>query len=130
MSEPYQAVGLIQTMRGIRRRDEIMWNIEHISHLIKAASWLSSMDLPVRLICIPEGGLQGLTDEVFDSDHVQFARECAIDIPGPETDALGKLARQWNAYLKTRGIRAVLTSRRGAGVHRGEGQDPYGARSR
>lgn len=99
MSEPYQAIGLIQTMRGIRRREEIMWNIGHISHMIKAASWLSSMDLPVRLICIPEGGLQGFTDEVFDSDHVQFARECAIDIPGPETDALGKLARQWNAYV-------------------------------
>ena len=99
MSEPYQAVGLIQTMRGIRRREEIMRNIEHISHMIKAASWLSSMDLPVRLICIPEGGLQGFTDEVFDSDHVQFARECAIAIPGPETDALGKLARQWNAYV-------------------------------
>jgi predicted amidohydrolase len=99
MIEPYQAVGLIQTMRGIRRRAEIMWNIEHVSHMIKAASWLSSMDLPVRLICIPEGGLQGFTDEVFDSDHVQFARECAIDIPGPETDELGRLARQWNAYL-------------------------------
>jgi predicted amidohydrolase len=99
MSEPYQAVGLIQTMRGIRKREDIMWNIEHISHLIKAASWLSSMDLPVRLICIPEGGLQGFTDEVFDSDHVQFARECSIDIPGPETDALGRLARQWDAYV-------------------------------
>src|SRR5262249_52352828 len=94
-----QAVGLIQTMRGIRKRDEIMWNIDHISHMIKAASWLSSMDLPVRLICIPEGGLQGFTDEVFDADHVEFARDCAIDIPGPETDALGKLARQWNAYV-------------------------------
>ena len=93
MIEPYQAVGLIQTMRGIRRREEIMWNLEHISHMVKAASWLSSMDLPVRLICIPEGGLQGFTDEVFDSDHVQYARECAIDIPGPETDALGRLAQ-------------------------------------
>ena len=30
---------------------------------------------------------------------MQFARECAIDIPGPETDALGKLARQWDAYV-------------------------------
>jgi hypothetical protein len=46
MIEPYQAVGLIQTMRGIRRREEISWNLEHISHLVKAASWLSSMDLP------------------------------------------------------------------------------------
>ena len=99
MIEPYQAVGLIQTVRGIRRRDEIARNLEHISDMVKAASWLSSMDLPVRLICIPEGGLQGFTDEVFDLDHEEYARECAIDIPGPETDELGKLAQKWNAFV-------------------------------
>ena len=37
MIEPYQAVGLIQTMRGIRRREEIQANLEHISHMVKAA---------------------------------------------------------------------------------------------
>jgi predicted amidohydrolase len=99
MIEPYQAVGLIQTMRGIRRREDIQWNLDHITHLTRAASWLSSMDLPVRLICIPEGGLQGFTDEVFDLDHEEYARECAIDIPGPETDYLGKLAREFNAFV-------------------------------
>jgi predicted amidohydrolase len=97
--EPYQAVGLIQTVRGVRRRDEIARNLEHIADMVHAASWLSSMDLPVRLICIPEGGLQGFTDEVFDLDHEEYARECAIDIPGPETDQLGKLARHWNAFV-------------------------------
>ena len=99
MIDPYQAIGLVPTMRGIRHRDEIRVNIEHLSHLIKAASWLSSLDLPVRLIAIPEGALQGFNDEVLDLDHETFARECAIDIPGPETDALGALARQWNAFL-------------------------------
>ena len=99
MIEPYQAIGLVPTMRGIRHRDEISVNIEHLSHLIKAASWLSSLDLPVRLIAIPEGALQGFNDEVLDLDHETFARECAIDVPGPETDALGALARQWNAFL-------------------------------
>src|SRR5581483_8428541 len=99
MIEPYQAIGLVPTMRGIRHRDEISVNIEHISHLIKAASWLSSLDLPVRLIAIPEGALQGFNDEVLDLDHETFARECAIDVPGPETDALGALARQWNAFV-------------------------------
>src|SRR5579864_3760319 len=99
MVEPYQVVGLVPTMRGIRRRADISVNIEHVSHLIKAASWLSSLDLPVRLIAVPEGALQGFNDEVLDLDHEEFARECAIDIPGPETDALGALARQWNAYL-------------------------------
>src|SRR6202050_1765459 len=84
MIEPYQAIGLVPTMRGIRRRDEIAVNLEHLSHLIKAASWLSSLDLPVRLIAIPEGALQGFNDEVLDLDHEEFARECSIEIPGPE----------------------------------------------
>src|SRR5690242_44957 len=99
MIEPYQAIGLVPTMRGIRRRADITVNLEHISHLIKAASWLSSLDLPVRLIAIPEGALQGFNDEVLDLDHETFARECAIDVPGPETEALGALARQWNAFV-------------------------------
>src|SRR5215470_4563994 len=72
MIEPYQALGLVPTMRGIRRRDEIATNLDHISHLVKAASWLSSLDLPVRLIAIPEGALQGFNDEVLDVDHEQF----------------------------------------------------------
>jgi len=89
MIDPYQALGLVPTMRGIRHRHEIETNLEHLSHLIKAASWLSSLDLPVRLIAIPEGALQGFNDEVLDLDHEEFAAECAIDIPGPETDYLG-----------------------------------------
>src|SRR5579864_4557054 len=70
--EPYQALGLVPTMRGIRRREEISVNIEHLAHLIKAASWLSSLDLPVRLIAVPEGALQGFNDEVLDLDHEEF----------------------------------------------------------
>src|SRR5882762_4804052 len=99
MIEPYQAIGLVPTMRGIRHRYEIGVNLEHLTHLVKAASWLSSLDLPVRLIAIPEGALQGFNDEVLDLDHVQFAREGAIDIPGEETDFLGKIARQYNAFI-------------------------------
>src|ERR687885_602905 len=58
MPEPYTAVGLIPTVRGIRTRADIGRNLEHISHMFKAATWLSSLDLPVRLVAIPEGGLQ------------------------------------------------------------------------
>ena len=99
MIQPYTAVGLIPTVRGIRRREDIRLNLDHLAHLVKAASWLSSLDLPVRLIAIPEGALQGFNDEVLDLDHVQFARQCAIDIPGPETEALGALAKQYGAYV-------------------------------
>src|ERR1700726_500717 len=99
MIRPYTAVGLIPTVRGIRTRDDIAVNLENLRHLVKAAAWLSSLELPVRLIALPEGALQGFNDEVLDLDHVEFARTCAIDIPGPETDALGALAREYNSYV-------------------------------
>ena len=99
MIRPYTAVGLVPTVRGIRKRDDIAFNLEHIAHMVKAAAWLSSLELPVRLIALPEGALQGFNDEVFDLDHVLYARECAIDIPGPETDALGAIARQYSAFV-------------------------------
>lgn len=99
MVAPYTAVGLIPTVRGIRKRADIMINIEHLGHMTKAAAWLSSLDLPVRLIALPEGALQAFNDEVLDLDHAEFARTCAIDIPGPETKALGKIAREYNAFI-------------------------------
>ena len=39
MIKPYTAVGLIPTVRGIRKRADIMRNIEHLTHLVKAAPW-------------------------------------------------------------------------------------------
>src|SRR5207302_1070543 len=88
MIKPYTAVGLIPTVRGIRKRGDIKINLEHLTHMVKAASWLSSLDLPVRLIAFPEGALQAFNDEVLDLDHATFARECAIDISGEEPETL------------------------------------------
>ena len=99
MIEPYTAVGLIPSFWGIRRREDIAKNLEHLESLTKAAFWLSSLDIPVRLVAIPEGALQGFNDEVLDVDHAEFARTCAIDIPGPETDRLGRLSREWGTFI-------------------------------
>src|SRR5499427_3786348 len=99
MIKPYTAVGLVPTVRGIRSRADIRTNLEHLEHLTKAAAWLSSLDLPVRLVAIPEGALQGFTDEVFDLDHARYAAECAIDVPGEETAFLADLARHWNVFV-------------------------------
>src|SRR5437764_14351494 len=99
MIKPYTAVGLVPTVRGIRRRKDIAINLEHLSHLVKAASWLSSLDIPVRLIAFPEGALQAFNDGVLDLDRVKFSRRFAIDIPGEETDELGKSAREDNGCV-------------------------------
>jgi predicted amidohydrolase len=99
MIKPYMAVGLSPTIWGVRKRNEIKKNLDHIRELIAAASWLSSLDLPIKLVVIPEGGLQGFTDEIFDMDHTKYAKEIAIDIPGEETDILGEIASEHNIYL-------------------------------
>jgi predicted amidohydrolase len=95
----YMALALQPVMRGAQRRSDIKVNIEHIVELTRAAVWLSAIDLPVRLIAIPEGALQGFTDEVFDWDHRRYVDELAIDVPGEETEMLGALARETNAYI-------------------------------
>lgn len=99
MIEPYMALGLSPTMRGVRNRSEIKNNISHIGEIIAAAVWLSEIELPVKLIAIPEGSLQGFTDEVFDWDHVKYVQDVAIDIPGEETDLLGAYAKQYKTYI-------------------------------
>ena len=99
MIEPYNAVGLIPTFWGIRTRADIQKNIDHIQSLTKAAFWLSNLDIPVRLLAIPEGALQGFNDEVLDVDHAEFAKTCAIEIPGRETDQIGQLAREHKVFI-------------------------------
>ena|ERR1700726_4015509 len=114
MIEPYTAVGLIPSFWGIRRREDMAKNLDHIESLTHAAFWLSNLDIPVRLFAIPEGALQGFNDEVLDVDHVEFARNCAIDIPGPETDRLGRLARPGASSSWPRPRRGTKTGRTGS----------------
>src|SRR3954453_22735243 len=99
MIEPYQAIGLVPTMWGIRRRQDIRRNLEHLDHLVTASTWLGGLGLPVRLVAGPAGALPGVNHEVLHGGHETFAPECAIDIPGPETDELGRLARKWGVFV-------------------------------
>src|SRR5262249_60458690 len=80
-------------------REDFPKTLEPPAHLTPPAACLGALDLPVRLIAVPEGALQGFNDEVLDLDHETFAAECAIDIPGPETDELGRLARKWGVFV-------------------------------
>ena len=60
MIEPYNAVGLIPSFWGIRRREEIKHNIEHLKGLTKAAFWLSNLDIPVQAAGDPRRRHDGL----------------------------------------------------------------------
>lgn len=99
MLRPYGAVGLVPTIRGAYSRADISRNLDHLEDLAHGALWLSALDVPVRLLVIPEGALQGFTDEALDMDPKEFAHEHAIEIPGPETDRLAALARSMDVYV-------------------------------
>jgi predicted amidohydrolase len=76
-----------------------MINLKTIESHIHGAMSIVSIQLPVKIVALAEGAIQGFTDEIFDVDHVTFAREVAIEIPGEETEFLGELARQYQTYI-------------------------------
>jgi predicted amidohydrolase len=99
MVEQYMALALQPIMQGAHKREDIGRNLDHIAEVARAAVWLAGIDLPVRLITVPEGALQGFTDEIFDWDHVDYVERTAIDIPGKETAFLGELARDLDCFI-------------------------------
>jgi len=96
--EPYVAVALQPSFRAVMHRRDIKQNVDSIAVLMGAAVWLSA-EFPVRLVALPEGVLQSFNDEILDRSHTDYLEHVAIDIPGPETDHLGQLARQYKTYL-------------------------------
>jgi predicted amidohydrolase len=97
--EPYQVVALSPAIRHISCRSDIMANIAQIERLLGAAMWSAGLQLPAKLVTIPEGALQGFPDEIRDTDHEQYAAECAIEIPGPETDRLAEICARYGVFL-------------------------------
>ena len=97
--DPYQVVALCPAVHGISRRADVIDNIERIDRLIRTALWTANLELPTRLVAVPEGALQGFADEIHDTGHADYARHCAIDIPGPETDRLAAICIRHDLYL-------------------------------
>jgi predicted amidohydrolase len=96
---PYLALGLSTVIYGISERKQIRHNLETIEEAIHAGISLVNINMPVRVIALAEGALTGFTDEIFDLPHVMCARELFIDIPGEETEWLGRLAKLYNVYI-------------------------------
>ena len=96
---PYLAVGLSTVIYGISERKQIRHNLGNIEEVIHAAVSMVNINMPVKIIALAEGALTGFTDEIFDLPHVMAARDLFIDIPGEETEHLGRLAKLYNTYI-------------------------------
>lgn len=95
----YMALALQPVMVGAKERGDIQRNLDHIAELAFAAKNVTEIELPVRLYALPEGALQGFTDEIFDWDHLDYIKRMALDVPGPETRFLSDLARGLDAFI-------------------------------
>ena len=96
---PYLAVGLSTVIYGISERKQICHNLETIEEAIHASVSMLNINMPVKIISLAEGALTGFTDEIFDLPHVMAARDLFIDIPGEETEHLGRLAKLYDTYI-------------------------------
>ena len=102
MIDIYNAIALqsvtYDCKRNIEDKPDYQRNLGHVCKLIDTVVFYA-LEYPPRLIALCEGAIQGFPDEVHDWDHVKYARNGAIDIPGPETDQLAEKAVKWNVYI-------------------------------
>jgi beta-ureidopropionase len=96
---PYTAIGVSTVTYTVSERRHIRVNLQTIEDAIHAAMGVVSINLPVKLIALPEGALTGFPDEIFNIPHVTAARDIFIDIPGEEMEYLGRLAQHYETYI-------------------------------
>ena len=106
------ALALQPVMRGANQRADITANLDHIAELARAAVWLTAIDLPVRLITIPEGALQGFTSDETATFIFSFKRPLFEQLrvaAGRDAETLAD--ETWNATLlvDSLGLHAVRT---------------------
>jgi predicted amidohydrolase len=99
MTDPYIAVALQTTVRHVTRRSETEQNLRHIGNMVDLVCHICSLELPVRMIALGEGCIQGFADEILHLSPAEYCATMAADIPGPETDYLGGKARQHGIFI-------------------------------
>lgn len=94
----YTAVGIQNVSRMAVTRDDYMKDLEGLATSIGYAVWNCSLDLPVKLVAISEGGIGGWCLGGGE-EHLRIYREVAPEIPGKETEFLGALAKQFGIHI-------------------------------
>lgn len=98
---PYAAVGICNSVWSTERHldENEKRNVKHILEMIDGALWFATLDLPVKLVVLPELGLHGAPDEFLDYEHVKASKELFGPIPDETTEALGEACKKHGFYL-------------------------------
>jgi predicted amidohydrolase len=98
MTLQYTAVGIQNESHMALTIDDYWTDLNALADSIRYAVWNCSLDLPVRLVSVSEGGIGGWCLGGGE-EHLRIAREVVPSIPGPETEFLGELCKQFDFYL-------------------------------
>jgi predicted amidohydrolase len=96
--EPYSVVGLSPRTFQMEKREDALANTKRICKFMDTACMVASWEgAPVRLVVIPEMAIQGMIANT-PGNRAKEA-EFAMTIPGPETEELGRKAKELNTYI-------------------------------
>jgi predicted amidohydrolase len=99
MIKSFNAVAIQSRIVGCRTREDIQINLKHLEECIDFGVLGGSLEGKVRLVAFSEGALQGFYDEMTNMDSIEYCKKIAITIPGEETEALAKKAKQYGLYI-------------------------------
>ena len=94
----YTAVGIQNESHMATSRDDYWTDLKSLAGSIEYAVWNCSLDLPVRLVAVSEGGIGGWCLGGGD-EHLRICREVVPEIPGEETEFLGEICKKLDIYL-------------------------------
>ncbi len=98
MIEPYSVVALSPRTITIEKRSDALENVKRICDFMDTAVMVGAWEgAPVKLVVIPEMAIQGLIANT--PGNRQAESRFAMEIPGPETEALGRKAKELGAYI-------------------------------
>jgi len=98
MVEPYSVVAISPRTINVRSSKDCLDNVKRINEFMDTAVMVGAWEgAPVKLIVLPEMAIQGMIDNTPGNREMEA--NFAVTIPGPETDELGKKAKQYNAYI-------------------------------
>jgi len=96
--DPFSVVALSPRTITVEKAADALANVKRINEFMDTAVMVAAWEgAPVKLVVIPEMAIQGMVANTPGNraKEAQFA----VEIPGPETEELGKKARQLDAYI-------------------------------
>jgi beta-ureidopropionase len=98
MVDPFAVVGLSPRTFTVKERGDALANVKRINEFMDTAVMVAAWEgAPVKLVVIPEMAIQGMI--LNTPGNREREAHFAVEIPGPETEELGRKARELNTYI-------------------------------